>query len=204
MENAKTIASIISITVLLLMTSTAHSEEKAEHTTTTKDACKNSSDTVELRDFANDAERWFDTIVLVGQNIAHTEISVNRHSDSLNYGQFLTQLNVNGFTAYKINNYIKIISIKDARDAPIPVVEQGKSYFDDEYVTDYIKTEKSCASTMLRVTRPLVPQHGHLSANNGAHTLVIVDTYKNIQRLRLIIKVIESNLDAPEVCPDKE
>jgi hypothetical protein len=203
MKNTKTIASIISIIVFLLAVSTVRSEEKAEHATIIKDACNNSSDTFELRDFANDAERWFDTIVLVGQNIVHTEISVNRHSDSLNYGQFLAQLNINGFTAYKINEYIKIIGLRDIRSAPIPIVEQGKSYFDDEYVTDYIKTEKSCASTIIRATRPFVPQYGHLSDYNS-HTLVIVDTYKNIQRLRLSIKAIESNMDASEDCPSNK
>lgn len=76
MKNTKTITSILSIIALTIVASSVHSEEKIEPTNPTKDACKNSSDTVELRDFANDAERWFDTLVLVGQSIIHTEIFV--------------------------------------------------------------------------------------------------------------------------------
>lgn len=81
-----------------------------------------------------------------------------------------------------------------------PIVEKGKNYYADEFVTDYIKLEKSCAQSVLATVRPLVPQYGHLTTYTDAKTLIIVDTYSNIQRVKNVINTIEQNLDSPKDC----
>ncbi|MES2826307.1 MAG: hypothetical protein V4732_22120 [Pseudomonadota bacterium] len=201
MKNTKTAIFILSA---LMVTTSVLSAENAGDPSLIQEQCKSSSEITTLRDFTNSSERWLDSTILIGRDLGGTKISVNIHNQSLNYGQFLTQLNINGFTAYKSNDYIQVIDLRGIRSAPIPVVEQGKSYFDDEYVTDYIKTEKACARTMLITTRPLVPQYSSLAAHQNAHMLVVVDTYKNVQRLKLIINAIEKNIATPEVCSDNE
>ena len=156
------------------------------------------SEDIELRNFAKFAENELKMKVLVGQNYAKTPVQVNM-GESLDYGKFLTQLKINEFTAYKSKDYIQIIPLGDARSFSIPVVEKGKAYYEDEVVTDYLTTDKSCAAQVLATVRPLVPQYAHLSSDNG-HTLIIIDTFGNIQRIRSAIKTLEANLDAPVDC----
>lgn len=158
---------------------------------------------ISLADLASLAEPWFKTKVIVG-TLGSAKIQMNLSKEPLSYGQFLTQLNASGFTAFKSNGYIQIIQNREARNVAIPVADKKQSYAEDEYVTDFLKTDKACASKVLAVLRPLVPQYGHLSVYDEAKTLVIVDTYSNIQRIKAAIKVIESNLDEPEDCGRKK
>jgi beta-lactamase regulating signal transducer with metallopeptidase domain len=173
---------------------------KPSNTVTENSNDKRTDDHLSLKDFAKIAERELKTKVLVGQNDAKNTIQVNVGKESLNYGQFLTQLKINEYTAYKSKDYIQIVPMREARNLSIPIVEKGKTYFEDEVVTDYLKTEKACSGQVLAVVRPLVPQYSHLSAYEDARTLIIIDTYGNIQRIKAVIKALEANLDAPVDC----
>ncbi|RYY76754.1 MAG: hypothetical protein EOO52_04425 [Gammaproteobacteria bacterium] len=183
------------------ITSLAQPNSEANDKTTSAPPAKVSDASPEdigLRDFAKFAEKELKMKVLVGQNYAKNSVQVNM-GEPLDYGKFLTQLKINEFTAYKSKDYIQIIPLRDARSFSIPVVEKGKAYFEDEVVTDYLTTDKSCAAQVLAVVRPLVPQYAHLSSDNR-HTLIIIDTFGNIQRIRSAIKTLEVNLDAPVDC----
>jgi bla regulator protein BlaR1 len=182
----------------LAQPNTAATEKPATTNESTSD--RKSEDYIDLKDFAKIAEKDLKTKVLVGQNDAQRIIQVNLGKEPLNYGQFLTQLKINEFTAYKSKDYIQIIQMRDARSFSIPVVEKGKTYYEDEVVTDYLTTEKSCSGKILATIRPLVPQYGHLSSYDDGHTLIIIDTYGNIQRVKGVIKSIEANLTAPQDC----
>jgi bla regulator protein BlaR1 len=173
----------------------ASSEKSTKNT-----AEKSTDDYIDLKDFAKIAEKEFKIKVLVGQNDAQKIIQVNVGKEPLSYGQFLTQLKINEFTAYKSKDYIQIITMREARNLSIPIVEKGKTYFEDEVVTDYLTTEKACSRQMLATIRPLVPQYSHLSAFDDSRTMVIIDTYGNIQRIKAVIKTLEANLDAPVDC----
>ena len=155
---------------------------------------------ISLREVAERAEQDLKTKVLVGQKDADNHIQVNFGSEKIDYGQLLTQLKINEYTAYKSKDYIQIIPMRDARSYSIPTVEKGKSYYEDEVVTDYIVTEKICVGGALAATRPLVPQYGHLTAYEPSNTLIISDTYGNIQRIKTVIKSLEANLSAPQNC----
>lgn len=174
--------------------------EKSAAAATESKSDRKSEDYIDLKDFAKIAEKDLKTKVLVGQNDAQRIIQVNLGKEPLNYGQFLTQLKINEFTAYKSKDYIQIIQMREARSFSIPIVEKGKTYYEDEVVTDYLITEKSCAGKILATIRPLVPQYGHLSSYDDGRTLIIIDTYGNIQRVKGVIKSIEANLTAPQDC----
>ena len=154
---------------------------------------------ITLAELGNLAERWFKMEVLVGYH-ADAKIGINLSKAPLSYGQFLTQLNISGFTAYKANGYIQIIPNREARNVAIPFVEKNKSYLEDEYVTDVLTTEKACAPRVLAVIRPLIPQYGHLSVSEESNALIIVDTYGNVQRIKAVIKALEATLDKKEDC----
>ncbi|HSC69165.1 MAG TPA: M56 family metallopeptidase [Cellvibrio sp.] len=147
-----------------------------------------------LAEFARHAEKDLKTQILVGREYAYLTIPVNITDKPLDYGQLLSQLKVNELTAYKSSSYIQIIPVKDARSFAIPTVEKGKNYFDDEYVTDSIKLEKACAGNVLATLRPIVPQYGHLTTMESANTLIISDFYRNVVRVKAIVKTLEDNI----------
>lgn len=154
-----------------------------------------------LSEFAQRAEKDLKTQVLVGRDHANASIPVNLTDKPLSYGQLLSQLKINGFTAYKSSGYIQIIPISEARSYAIPVVEKGKTYADDEYVTDSIYLQKACASNVLATVRPLVPRDGHLTTLETANSLIITDFYQNIVRVKATIKSLEDNIKEPTPCP---
>jgi beta-lactamase regulating signal transducer with metallopeptidase domain len=156
---------------------------------------------MKLSEFSQRAERDLKTQVLVGRDHANTNIPVNLTDKPLSYGQLLSQLKINGFTAYKSSGYIQIIPISEARAYAIPVVEKGKVYADDEYVTDSIHLQKACAGNVLATVRPLVPRDGHLTTLETANTLIITDFYQNIVRVKATIKSLEDNIKEPTPCP---
>lgn len=156
---------------------------------------------MKLSEFSQRAERDLKAQVLVGRDHANTNIPVNLTDKPLSYGQLLSQLKINGFTAYKSSGYIQIIPISEARAYAIPVVEKGKVYADDEYVTDSIHLQKACAGNVLATVRPLVPRDGHLTTLETANTLIITDFYQNIVRVKATIKSLEDNIKEPTPCP---
>jgi len=151
-----------------------------------------------LQSFASRAEKDLGKKVLVGFN-GDARIQTNINENPIDYKKLLAQLQINGFTAFTSEDYIQIVSVRDARSLA-PIVEKGKKYYDDEFVTDYIKLDKSCAGSVLATIRPLVPQYSHLTTYEDAKTLIIVDSYSNIQRVKSVIATIEKNIDSPRDC----
>jgi type II secretory pathway component GspD/PulD (secretin) len=192
---------------LVMALSTAFAAEPTLDASSAKSEIKNEKvdeSMISLSELATRTEQGLKTKILVGRDLANYKIHVNLGKESLSYGQLLSQLNANGFTAFKSKDYIQIIVNRDARNMAIPVVSKNGSYLEDEYVTDYLKVEKACAGKLLAVLRPLVPQYGHMANYDDAHLLVVVDTYGNIQRLKLLVKEIEENLDAKQNCGDSK
>ncbi|WP_039917269.1 M56 family metallopeptidase [Cellvibrio mixtus] len=163
-------------------------------------SASNNNSRMILAEFAKRAEKDLKIPVLVGNALSDLNIRVSITETPLDYGQLLSQLKINEFTAYKSNGYIQIIAVRDARWLAIPTVEKGKKYFDDEYVTDSIKLDKTCAGSILATLRPLVPQYGHLTAMESANMLIISDFYSNTVRVKAMIKMLEENTPQKVEC----
>ncbi|HWV16809.1 MAG TPA: M56 family metallopeptidase [Cellvibrio sp.] len=201
--SAKKTAFVAVILMATAITALAQPNLESNSSNATHSATKNKSAAesgTTVKEFAVRAEKDLKIKVLVGQDYANKNIQINISEEPMNYGQVLTQLKINDFTAYKSKDYIQIIPMKDARSVNIPVVEKGKSYFEDEVVTDSIRTEKACVSTVIAAVRPLIPFNGHLTGYEDGRTMVISDTYGNIQRIRNIVKSLEDNLKTPQDC----
>lgn len=160
----------------------------------------NVAQTMSLQAFAVVTEKILKMDVSVGAKDADTSVRIRTNISQLDYPALLTQLKQNGFTAYKSNGGIHFIQIQQARDAAIPVVENNKTYFDDEYVTESIKPEKACGSKLLPALRPLVPREGHMTISEATNMIIVVDTYSNIQRLKTLIKQIDDGMQKAESC----
>ncbi len=182
----------------------ALAQPKAAPDTPSVNTEKNAGNFMTLTEFAQRAEKDLKTQILVGQQYANLSIPVNLSTTSLDYGKLLSQLKINEFTAYKTSGYIQIVPARDARWLAIPTVEKGKTYFDDEYVTDSIRLEKTCAGSILATLRPLVPQYGHLTAMESANTLIISDFFSNIVRLKAMIRILEDNTPTKVDCSNRD
>src|SRR5690625_1878043 len=106
------------------------------------------------------------------------------------YQLFLSVMDVQGFTAVESGNVVRIVPNRDARSLPVPTAFGDQSP-DDTYVTQVLMLENISASKVLPTLRPLVPQHGHLSAYDPSNAIIVTDTRANILRLKEIIAQID-------------
>ncbi|ROQ21619.1 type II secretion system protein D (GspD) [Marinimicrobium koreense] len=109
------------------------------------------------------------------------------------YELFLSMMDVQGFTAVENGNVVRIVPNRDARSLPVPTDLGSNPLGDDTYVTQVLKLENISASKVLPTLRPLVPQHGHLSAYDPSNAIIVTDTRSNILRLKEIISQIDQS-----------
>lgn len=109
------------------------------------------------------------------------------------YELFLSMMDVQGFTAVENGNVVRIVPNRDARSLPVPTDLGSNPLGDDTYVTQVLKLENISASKVLPTLRPLVPQHGHLSAYDPSNAIIVTDTRSNILRLKEIIAQIDQS-----------
>ena len=106
---------------------------------------------------------------------------------------FRSVLEVHDFTVIEVGNVVRILPLKDARSAPLPVVEAKPERGDEVgYITQVIQLKNIAAAKVLPVLRPLVPQHSHLAAYDPSNAIVVSDTVENIERLREVIEQIDT------------
>src|SRR5690606_433779 len=108
------------------------------------------------------------------------------------YAMFLSVLDVHGYTAIESGSVVRIVPNRDARSLPVPNQSQVTEV-DDTYVTQVIQLKNISAAKVLPTLRPLVPQHGHISAYDASNALIITDTRANIIRLNEIIARIDQS-----------
>lgn len=114
------------------------------------------------------------------------------NSDEL-YELFLSMMDVQGFTAVENGNVVRIVPNRDARSLPVPSADGDAERGGDTYITQVVKLENISASKVLPTLRPLVPQHGHLSAYDPSNSIIVTDTRANILRLKDIIAQIDQS-----------
>ena len=155
--------------------------------------------TAELGEFIKRAELELNRTMLVGEGYAQIKIRVPKAIKKLDYSNLLSVLGINNFTAIRTNDLIKVIPIKDARNSTNPVVEPKGTYYDDEFVTDFITLSKACASKILPALRPMIPPPSHLAPSHD-RLLVLTDTYGNIQRIKKVVEKLEKSLNKIDDC----
>lgn len=107
------------------------------------------------------------------------------------YQAFLSALEVAGFTTVTgPGGIIKIISLKDAVSAPIPIHVDSTPYT-DSYVTRLISLKNISALEMSNAIKGLISKSGNMFAYPATNTLIITDSGTNIDRLMKIIKELD-------------
>ncbi len=104
------------------------------------------------------------------------------------YDLFISILDVQGYTAVRSGQVVRIVPSKDARSSPVPLMENQESLGNDEYVTQVIRLDNISAAKLIPVLRPLVPQQAHMAAYAPSNAIIISDIRANIDR---IVDIIE-------------
>ncbi len=107
------------------------------------------------------------------------------------YQTFLSALEVAGYTIVKgPAGVIKIISLKDAVQEPIPT-HVDTTPVTDMFITRLIPLQNISAVEMSNAIKGLVSREGNLFAYPATNTLIITDSGTNIDRLMKIIKELD-------------
>ena len=107
------------------------------------------------------------------------------------YQAFLSALEVAGFTTVTgPGGIIKVVSLKDAVSAPIPIHVDTTPYT-DSYITRLISLKNISALDMSNAIKGLISKSGNMFAYPATNTLIITDSGTNIDRLMKIIKELD-------------
>jgi general secretion pathway protein D len=107
------------------------------------------------------------------------------------YQAFLSALEVAGYTTViGPGGIIKIVSLKEAVAAPIPIHVDSTPYT-DSYVTRLISLQNISALEMSTAIKGLISKSGNMFAYPATNTLIITDSGTNIDRLMKIIKELD-------------
>jgi general secretion pathway protein D len=121
-----------------------------------------------------------------------TIISPARISLDEAYRVFESVLEVNGFTAVKAGEIVKILPAPEARTKNIQtLLEQEKSGPEDKVVTQLIPLKYADPEEIKHLLTPLVSKNSVILGYAPANTVVITDVQSNIQRLMKILKQID-------------
>jgi general secretion pathway protein D len=111
---------------------------------------------------------------------------------SITYDELLQILQVHGFVAVEAGNLVKIVPDANARSMAAPVISGRERRADGQFVSKVIPVKTMPAAQLVPLLRPLLPQAAHLAAVACTNTLIMVDTYANIQRIEALVKELDT------------
>jgi hypothetical protein len=138
--------------------------------------------------------------VIVDPRAASRVVLYGQKLDQITYPDFLTILRINGFTAVEVNDYINVVPIATVRSLPLPTLEPDRPLPDDQFATMSVRLKNACATSLIPLLRPIFPQYGLLVADAESNTLLAVDTFANLKRVRSIIMQLDASTKPGNSC----
>ena len=105
------------------------------------------------------------------------------------YELFLSVLRVHGFAAVPAGKVTKIVQQVLAKQSGNPLDFQ--SVDSEQLITRVLPVKKTKAENLVKILRPLIPQHAHVHGLTKPNVLLISDYANNINRLAEIIRKID-------------
>ncbi len=121
------------------------------------------------------------------------------------YQLFLSVLRVHGFAAVRTGNVTKIVLQTVAKQSASPNDLRAPTSTSEEIVTQVIPAENVAATELVKILRPMIPQHGHIAAVANPNVVIVSDHSENLARMLEIVKRIDvADRDEIVVVPLKE
>lgn len=122
------------------------------------------------------------------------KVKIMTNNSALNkdelFDLFRAALELSNFSVVEAGNVVKVIPIKEARTSAIP--DLGANNGMSEVVTDVIPAQNISAAKLLAALRPLVSANYNINHHDGSNSIIITDTRANIERIRRVIKKIDT------------
>ncbi len=114
------------------------------------------------------------------------------------YRLFNTVLNVKGFTIIPSGKVNKIVPIRSAKEANLPISD-GRG-LGEQFITRIIELKNLDATVVVdTILRPLMPKTSHVVAHAATNRVVITDSAANIKRLVKILSSLDHSWDGDEM-----
>jgi type II secretory pathway component GspD/PulD (secretin) len=110
---------------------------------------------------------------------------------AVNYGDLLSILLLNGFTAIEGSDYVGVIPISGVRAEPLPLATAKDKFPDAQFVTMVVPVKTVLAASLVPILRPLLPTYAHLAAMPCINSMLIVDNFANVKRLEKLITTLD-------------
>ena len=130
--------------------------------------------------------------LIVDPKVASTVTLYGQRLDQITYPDFLTILRINGYTAIEVNDYVNVVPLAEVRTWPLPTFTENRVLPDDQFANMSVDLKNSCAPYLIPILRPLLPPYAHLAADMSSNTIIAVDTYANLKRVRSIITQLDA------------
>jgi general secretion pathway protein D len=111
---------------------------------------------------------------------------------SIDYGQFLTILQVNGLAAVDGDGLVRVVPDAVVRYLSLPIASAKEDLPDAAYVTKVIHVRSVPAAQVVPLLRPLLPQQAHFAAFPCTNDLLIVDTVGNVKRIEALVQSLDT------------
>ncbi len=110
------------------------------------------------------------------------------------YKLFSTVLNVKGFTIIPSGEVNKIVPIRNAKEANLPLSDSRG--LGEQFITQMIELKHLDAAIVVKtILQPLIPKTSHVVAHTPTNTVIITDSAANIRRLKRILDSLDRSWD---------
>ena len=109
----------------------------------------------------------------------------------VSYSDFLMILQVYGFSAFEIGDYVEVLPIANARQMGVPIISGKDKRPDAQIVTKVLSAKNIAVVQLVPILRPMIPQYGHFAALPCVNKLILVDTYANVRRIESVIEALD-------------
>jgi len=141
---------------------------------------------------------------ILDPSVAGVRISVaGLDPERVDYPMLLAVLRYNGLVTVADQRAVSILPDRDARQIPSRILTADDPKIgDDTLVTRLVQVRNACATQMVPVLRPLMPQSAHMAAYPPTNTLILTDHADNVRRLVELIERIDKTAPGKLECSD--
>jgi len=102
----------------------------------------------------------------------------------VDYETLLAILRLHAFIAFTQDGLVNVMPDAGARQFPTPTLTADDPKIgSEEMMTRLVRMENTCATWLVPILRPMMPQFAHLAAYPPANTLIVADRAVNARRI---------------------
>jgi general secretion pathway protein D len=159
-----------------------------------------------LETFAKKSNKTF----IVDPRVQANVVMLGVDPEKITYSQLLAALQIHGFAAVEIGGITRVVPDANARALATPILSGNEKHDPSEVVTHVVKVKSRPAAQLVPILRSMMPQWGHLAADQCSNEILMVDAYANVKRMESVIAALDKgaplalepcSMRAPAVVP---